>query len=54
MFYEPLLIILRSVSAPKFDRGHRIRVAEDYHWAQYVIGPVGAHAIPKPLVARDA
>ena len=31
------------MSAPKFDRGHRTAVAEDYHWAQRVIGMVEAH-----------
>jgi len=42
------------MSAPKFDREHRIRLAKDYHWAQYVIGTLEAHPILKPLVARGA
>jgi len=35
------------VSAPKFDRGNRIRIAEDYHWAQHVIGTVEATLDPE-------
>jgi hypothetical protein len=54
MFTNLRLIVIRSMRAPKFDRGHRIRVAEDYHWAQHVIGTVEADPIPKRRVARGA
>jgi hypothetical protein len=41
------------VSVPKFGRRDRIRVADDYYWAQRVIGTVEAHPISKSLAARD-